>query len=1017
MRIRGLTPHWFLALLVASTTCSVALARAPAKGTRPVKSPGATRDISVDRRLDVNRFSVAVTNVGAIGFDLVNFDAGGWYPRGSNLTLLFASGLWFGAVVGGETRVAVAEYSSEFRPGRSIFGFPDNPDDPAYRVWKMTRWTGSPSDSVEVSILPPHLSVDAIDHHSWADYRANAIPKGAPWKLYRLPVTSTPDPSDSVDVPGPDLPGDRATWCIFNDADASAHTNSAGGTLPLGAEVQQTVYAFDDPGPMGDAIFIRWQIRNEGGSFWTGLRAGYWADPDIGGALGFSDDKTACDTTRSLGYAYNGQPVDGGYGVAPPAFGAVILSSTPAAGPGMTSGMFAFRSYINGTDPQSSQETFNSLSGMAADGSPMLDPFDQETRYQHAGDPLSGTGWLDALLADKRFLASTAPRDVAPGETFELVVALVVAPEPGVANAVASLRCRTDLVRDAYALGFPRPFPAVANCSVSPNCPRPASYWLAQTTGGGGYSLPDITALATHVDQNSVALDFGGDPLAGFAAALAPGGDVRHQALREHAAFLANVIAPSSGLQPTGQAPIVLSALTPASCPGVPGSTTGELSTMAAEARVVFGTYQNFDPIHRRALEGVNAGLSGFNGGAGSAFDFFGSSLDPTSQPDSFPALVRVSFSHTVTQKAHRYLRLEKESDGQAPPQGRAWLYGGYVDVPFTVQDVATGDQLVAAFVERVFTDDAGTILPPASQPLTNDSSWGPDADATGGREYLFVFRRPYSDTPLPEFQEDGVIAFGTLPGLFALWSKLRTPGDIIDDGDAFDFEFKFAFTPGSDAVLRDLAGLSLADPEVSARYMQVSDCLGGINRGETVGPTCDVPTSALASLVSAEAEPGRGRIEWYVRSAGGVAIERRVDEGDWQQVSATSPDGSGRIVWVDTDIVAGHRYSYRLRLAGTFAGEVSLDVPLLHRLSLAGFHPNPAIGELSVSFSLVSAAPARLEILDVAGRRVHARTLDRPVPGPQQLTLAGTRLAPGVYILRLEQSGSRIVTRSVVLR
>ena len=136
-----------------------------------------------------------------------------------------------------------------------------------------------------------------------------------------------------------------------------------------------------------------------------------------------------------------------------------------------------------------------------------------------------------------------------------------------------------------------------------------------------------------------------------------------------------------------------------------------------------------------------------------------------------------------------------------------------------------------------------------------------------------------------------------------------------------------------------------------------------------------------------------------------------------WQERSAASPDGNGRVVLVDTDVVAGHRYSYRLRLTGRFAGEVSLDIPLTHRLSLAGFHPNPAVGPLSVSFSLATAAPARLEILDVAGRRVHARTLDRPVPGTQQLSLSGVRLAPGVYVIRLEQSGSRVVTRSVVLR
>jgi hypothetical protein len=205
----------------------------------------------------------------------------------------------------------------------------------------------------------------------------------------------------------------------------------------------------------------------------------------------------------------------------------------------------------------------------------------------------------------------------------------VVAPEPGVANAIAALRCRADLVREAFASGFQRPFPQVAICTVAPNCPRPASYWQMQAAGDGPYTLPDITALASVVDLNSVALDFGADPLGGFAAALAPGGDMRHQALREHAAFLANAWASQSALQPATGEPVVLNALTAVSCPGVPGSTTGELRTKAAEMRAVTGTYQNFVPTNRRALEGVDAGFSGFGGGAAAMWDFFGSSLDP----------------------------------------------------------------------------------------------------------------------------------------------------------------------------------------------------------------------------------------------------------------------------------------------------------------------------------------------------------------------------------------------------
>ena len=1014
MQFRGPSTSCLVALVLSVTLPLAASAHLPVSSARTPARPLSSTTFSVERRLDLNRFSLAVTNVGSLGYDLVSGDAGGWYPRGTGPTLLFASGLWLGAMVEGQTRVALAEYSMEFAPGTFASLVPDNPEDPAYEVWKVNRWTGAPSDTMHVAGLSPHPSIDAIEHHSWAEYRANAIPKGAPWKLHRMPDTSTPAPFDSVDVPGPDVLGDQMTWCVFNDADPSRHNNNAGSTAPLGAEVQQTVFSFDDPGPMGDVVFVRWRVRNGGSSPWAGLRAGFWADHDIGL---FIDDKVGCDSARSLAYGYNGSITDGVYGAAPPAFGAVLLASSPAPPSGLSDQLHAVRSYISGTDPSSGVETFNHLAGLASDGSELLDHLGQPTRFHFYGNPLAGSGWLDPVGADKRFLASAAPRDIAPGEVFELWVALVVGPEPGVANSLAGIMCRADLVHSVFASGFQRPFPAAENCSVPPNCPRPANYWQSQAAGGGAYSTADLTTLATLVDQGSVALDFGGDPLAGFVAVLAAPGDEREEALREHAAFMANVMASTSSLHPTGDAPVVLNPLTPVNCPGVPATTTGALWTKAGDTRLVSGVYRNHITTNRRALDGVDAGLGSFGGGAGSAFDFFGSSLAPAVHPDSFPELVRVLFSQTLTQKAHRYLRLERQSDGAPPPQGRGFLYGGYVTVPFTVRDSATDDQLVAAYVERVLTDDLGTILPPVSQPASFDSTWGPTADLDGGREYLFVFRRPYSDTPLPEFMVDGVIIEGTLPGLFALWSRLRSGIDVIDDGDGFDFGFQFPFTPGSDEILRALADQSLADPDVVAAYGQVTDCLGGINRGETVGATCDSPTNALASLVSAEAEPGLIRVEWYVPAAGAITVERRLDEGDWQDRLVTSPDGSGRVVVVDTDVEVGHRYGYRLRFVSGHAGEVNLDLPAQHRLSLAGFHPNPAVGPLTIAYSLASTAPARLEILDVAGRRVHARTLERPGPGPQRLSLAGVRLAPGIYILRLEQSGTRIVTRSVVLR
>jgi hypothetical protein len=74
---------------------------------------------------------------------------------------------------------------------------------------------------------------------------------------------------------------------------------------------------------------------------------------------------------------------------------------------------------------------------------------------------------------------------------------------------------------------------------------------------------------------------------------------------------------------------------------------------------------------------------------------------------------------------------------------------------------------------------------------------------------------------------------------------------------------------------------------------------------------------------------------------------------------------------------------------------------------------PSPAHGgALLVRFSLPSNAPARVDLLDIAGRRVLTREIVAPGPGPASTDLAeGRRIAPGMYFLRLRQ-GTLVATR-----
>jgi hypothetical protein len=77
---------------------------------------------------------------------------------------------------------------------------------------------------------------------------------------------------------------------------------------------------------------------------------------------------------------------------------------------------------------------------------------------------------------------------------------------------------------------------------------------------------------------------------------------------------------------------------------------------------------------------------------------------------------------------------------------------------------------------------------------------------------------------------------------------------------------------------------------------------------------------------------------------------------------------------------------------------------------------PNPSRGgALTVHFTLPTDAPARLELLDVVGRRIASHEVGM---GQHTLDLgAGHHLAPGLYLVRLTQGANTRTTRVAVLR
>ena len=100
---------------------------------------------------------------------------------------------------------------------------------------------------------------------------------------------------------------------------------------------------------------------------------------------------------------------------------------------------------------------------------------------------------------------------------------------------------------------------------------------------------------------------------------------------------------------------------------------------------------------------------------------------------------------------------------------------------------------------------------------------------------------------------------------------------------------------------------------------------------------------------------------------------------------------------------------------AGPVAAEAATPSPP-PSLAFLGSSPNPARGEFRLDFVLADRSPASLEVVDVAGRLVQSLEVGGLGPGRHQVVLNdGARLSPGVYFVRLGQSG-RSLTRRVAL-
>jgi DNA-binding beta-propeller fold protein YncE len=172
---------------------------------------------------------------------------------------------------------------------------------------------------------------------------------------------------------------------------------------------------------------------------------------------------------------------------------------------------------------------------------------------------------------------------------------------------------------------------------------------------------------------------------------------------------------------------------------------------------------------------------------------------------------------------------------------------------------------------------------------------------------------------------------------------------------------------------------------------------------------------------------PTTGRKTGTLYSPGGFSLADAEVTPDGSEVWVCNSSFSSpgiRVFSTATDLPVGGAITCTLPPQGiTFdaaTGQVAGVNPPAPRLALAAPWPNPARGPIEFAWSAAESGEVRLDIVDLAGRRVRAWTLVAPASGAGNLRwdlfdARGRRVAPGMYLASLR--GSRgVVTRRVLV-
>jgi hypothetical protein len=486
------------------------------EGSKPILQVAKATADNWTRRTLVNIGQVAMwIYADGISANMPNGNSGLFYPRGStpSTAVIFQDGLIWGGIVNDgiepKIRIGGQAYTAGTVAGAIISkGVAENLNDQRNvdRVWRIRRDFVSASDdelrqdaaefnSINASAVTPGQIKQMRDIYlqDWLDW---PVAKGAPF--YDANGDGQYTPTFAADgkpilYPDGDEPGyangDQVVWFVCNDL-SSAATIGLYGSPPIGMEMQCTLWAYKRSDAMGQIIFKEFRVIYKGRAETPAdarIDSMYfcqWSDPDLGEA---GDDYAGCDTTLSLGFCYNATSQDVTFsqaGLPPAASGYDFFAGPRVPDPNgeaiwhlkkitgyrnlpMTSFAF-FAAGQEDSDPtrggpyDGTLQWWNLLRGYRPRPISPPEPWinkvtGERTMFRVPGDPVAGTGWLDANPGDRRILLVSGPFTMALGDTNETVLAVLGALGSDRLSSVSVLKFYDRFAQEAFDLLFELP--------------------------------------------------------------------------------------------------------------------------------------------------------------------------------------------------------------------------------------------------------------------------------------------------------------------------------------------------------------------------------------------------------------------------------------------------------------------------------------------------------------------------------------------------------------------------------